>query len=110
MIVLALTADGINTALAQDQLLVHNLLNSAMSRLGNHITTYAAYVRPSGQLEVFADCESILITYRAEIDGRLTVMITDYNDKSPMPALEVLVENLHPKKHNYKILLKKPIA
>lgn len=110
MLVLALDAQGINPALARDNLLVHNMLNAAMSRIGAKITKYSHYTRErSGLFEVFADDDSILITYRAERNGDIYVMITDYDGGDPKPALDCIVDNLKPKQHNYKILLKKGI-
>lgn len=110
MIVLALTALEVNTALAMDHLLVHNLLNNAMSRLDAEVSRYDAYTRPNGAFHVFADHKDHLISYRAYPDNRVYVVITSFNDTSPMPALEVLVDNLKPKKHDYEILLQKAIV
>ena len=110
MLVLALDASGINPALARDTLLVHNMLTAAMSRVGAKITKYSHYTRErSGLFEVFADDEDVLLTYRARRNGDIYVMITDYNGNDPKPALEVLVDNLRPTVHNYKILLEKGI-
>lgn len=111
MLVLALNATGVNAALARDNLLVHNMLNAAMSRIDAQITKYSHYTRErSGLFEVFADDESVIITYRAERNGDVHVMITAYDGTDPKPALEVIVDNLHPKQHDYRILLKKGIA
>ena len=38
------------------------------------------------------------------------VMITDHEGRDPKPALEAIVENLKPKQHEYKILLKKVLT
>ena len=108
MLVLALTATGINPALARDNLLVHNMLTAAMSRAGASITKYSHYTRErSGLFEAFADDETVVLTYRAERNGDIYVMVTDYDGGDPKPALEVIVDNLRPKQHEYKILLKK---
>jgi len=110
MIVLALDATGINPALARDTLLVHNMITAAMSRINCGVLRYSHYIREyNGTLEVFADDESVIMTYRARKNGDLYVMITDYDGGDPKPALEVLVDNLKPKQYSYKILLKKGI-
>lgn len=110
MLVLALDASGINPALARDNLLVHNMLTAAMSKVGAKITKYSHYTRErSGLFEVFADDEDVLITYRAQRNGDIYVMITDYNGNDVKPALDCIVDNLHPNVHNCKILLKKGI-
>lgn len=110
MLVLSLEASGINPALARDHLLVHNMLTAAMSRVNSSITKYQHYTRErSGLFEVFADDDEVILTYRAERSGDIYVMITAYDERDPKPALEVIVDNLRPKAHNYKILLKKGI-
>lgn len=110
MLILALSATGINPALARDNLLVHNMLTAAMSRCNAKITKYSHYTREhSGLFEVFADDETVMLTYRAERSGDIYVMVTDYDGGDPKPALEVIVDNLRPKQHEYKILLKKGI-
>ena len=108
MLVLALNATGINPALARDNLLVHNMLTAAMSKAGASITKYSHYTRErSGLFEVMADDEAMLLTYRAERNGDIYVMATAYDGGDPKPALEAIVDNLRPKQHDYKILLKK---
>ena len=110
MLVLALSATGINPALARDNLLVHNMLTAAMSRIDCQIGKYNEYTRErSGLFEVFADDEDVLLTYRAQRNGDIYVMITDYNGNDVKPALDVIVDNLRPKHHDCKILLKKGI-
>ena len=81
-----------------------------MSRLNCTISKYNEYTRPrTGLFEVFADDEDVMITYRAQRNGDIYVMITDYNGNDPKPALDVTVDNLRSKEHNCKIMLKKGI-
>ena len=110
MIVLSLDASGINPALARDNLLVHNMLTAAMSHVGARITKYSHYTREhSGLFEVFADDDYAMLTYRAQRNGDIYVVVTAYDERDPKAALDYIVDNLRPDVHNCRILLKKGI-